>query len=340
MNSDKSALRSIPTNIITGFLGAGKTTAILHLLKSKPATERWAVLVNEFGKVGIDGSLFKGQHSKTSGIFIREVPGGCMCCTAGLPMQVALNELLLRAKPSRLLLETSGLGHPRGVLEVLSSDYYQDVLNIQQCITLVDARKLSDPRYTQNDTFNQQIDMADVIVGNKRDLYKGGESAHLSSYVANRSGRGMTVMFCQQGKINPSILEGTSAVAEDTKWSNHHHHHSSLPLETEEQALPACGFLKAEHASKTYRSVGWRISPEYVFCRNKLFSWLDSLKAERMKALFITDQGIFGYNLTSDALNEFELNDCSENTIEILTEADQSMPEFNWQTFLVDPYSS
>ena len=76
-----------PTNIITGFLGSGKTTAILHLLKNKPADEKWAVLVNEFGEIGVDGSLFEGKNSKKQGVFIREVPGGCMCCTAGLPMQ-------------------------------------------------------------------------------------------------------------------------------------------------------------------------------------------------------------------------------------------------------------
>lgn len=89
-----SALKAIPTNVITGFLGVGKSTAILNLLKQKPDNERWAVLVNEFGEVGIDGSLFTGQKTEEAGIFIREVPGGCMCCAAGLPMQIALNMLL------------------------------------------------------------------------------------------------------------------------------------------------------------------------------------------------------------------------------------------------------
>ena len=133
-------LSAIPTNIITGFLGVGKTSAILHLLKSKPADERWAVLVNEFGEIGVDGSLFEGQHSEEQGVFIREVPGGCMCCAAGLPMQVALNQLIARAKPDRLLIEPTGLGHPKEVLQVLSADYYQSVLEIQKILTLVDAR--------------------------------------------------------------------------------------------------------------------------------------------------------------------------------------------------------
>ena len=97
-------IENIPTNIITGFLGVGKTTAITHLLKNKPEGERWAVLVNEFGEIGIDGSLIAGNDSEQSGVFIREVPGGCMCCTAGLPMQMALTMLLAKAKPDRLLI--------------------------------------------------------------------------------------------------------------------------------------------------------------------------------------------------------------------------------------------
>lgn len=71
-------INRVPTNIITGFLGVGKTTAILHLLATKPAHEKWAVLVNEFGEIGIDGAIMSEQ-----GAMIKEVPGGCLCCTAG-----------------------------------------------------------------------------------------------------------------------------------------------------------------------------------------------------------------------------------------------------------------
>ena len=157
MKSEVLDIRAIPTNIITGFLGVGKTSTILHLLKSKPNNERWAVLVNEFGEIGIDGALVQGQQTEEQGVFIREVPGGCMCCAAGLPMQIALNQLLAKAKPDRLLIEPTGLGHPKEVLQVLSAEYYQEVLSLQKTLILVDARKLTDSRYTEHETFNQQI---------------------------------------------------------------------------------------------------------------------------------------------------------------------------------------
>ena len=76
--------------------------------------------MNEFGEIGVDGSLYQGQHSEENGVFIREVPGGCMCCAAGLPMQIALGLLLGQAKPDRLLIEPTGLGHPVEVLQVLT----------------------------------------------------------------------------------------------------------------------------------------------------------------------------------------------------------------------------
>ena len=121
MVASSDQIKAVPTNIVTGFLGVGKTTTILHLLKSKPADQRWAVLVNEFGQVGVDGSLIQGQHNEEEGVYIREVPGGCMCCTAGLSMQVALNQLLIQSRPDRLLIEPTGLGHPKEVLRILLS---------------------------------------------------------------------------------------------------------------------------------------------------------------------------------------------------------------------------
>ena len=83
-------IESIPTNVITGFLGTGKTTAILHLLDQKPSQERWAVLVNEFGEVGIDGDLLQGNLAEGSEVFIRQLPGTALSapCAARFEMRL------------------------------------------------------------------------------------------------------------------------------------------------------------------------------------------------------------------------------------------------------------
>lgn len=283
MNEKSNRIEAVPTNIITGFLGVGKTSAVLHLLKNKPVDERWAVLVNEFGEVGVDGSLVQGQSGKAEQVFIREVPGGCMCCAAGLPMQIALNQLLHEAKPDRLLIEPTGLGHPKEVLEVLSSEHYRTVLSLQKTLTLVDARKLSDTRYTNHETFNQQIAIADTVVGSKIDLYQADEKQLLNAYVE------------QVGRPETQVIFAAS----------------ELPM-------PESGMIKAENEGEGFKSIGWRFAPDKVFDRQKLALLLLNLDVERMKAVFITNMGIFGYNLTSDGITEMELDDCAESRIELI----------------------
>lgn len=319
MNSDAFGIRAVPTNVITGFLGVGKTTAILYLLKNKPMNDRWAVLVNEFGEIGIDGSLIKGQHSNGKGVFIREVPGGCMCCAAGLPMQIALNQLLAKAKPDRLFIEPTGLGHPKEVLQILSGEYYQDVLSLQKTVTLVDARKLSDQRYTHHDTFNQQIRIADTVIGNKLDLYQNEDKAKLVAYVKQQGQTHAEVIFTQHGEIPLAALQGSST---NYPMPLHHPHHAShlTPLASE-APMPECGFLKAMNEGEGFSSVGWRFSPDKVFNHQQLFSFLTGLRVERMKAVFITDAGVLGYNLTADALTEIDLDDCLESRIELISDS-------------------
>lgn len=298
----------------------GKTSAILSLLEAKPSTERWAVLVNEFGEIGIDGGLYEGQHTESNGVFIKEVPGGCMCCTAGLPMQVALNQLLARAQPDRLLIEPTGLGHPKEVLQVLSAPHYHDVLNIQKTITLVDARKLRESRYTDHDTFNQQIDIADVIVGNKQDLYQVDDKARLTEYVSTKKGYLPEVVFTQQGKIAPSLLCGESAFVKPLRGSHHHHSHGKPAENINTLPIPECGFLSVQNNGEGFESIGWRFSSDKTFDRRAITSWFSGLNAERMKAVMITSEGIFGYNYADGALSEIELDDCIESRIEIISD--------------------
>ena len=158
-------LANIPTNLIMGFLGVGKTTAIIDLLKQKPTNQKWAVLVNEFGTIGIDGVIFE-----TAGITVKEIPGGCLCCAVGLPFQVGVNQLLKQVRPDRLLIEPSGLGHPTKVVDMLTRGYFKDVLDLRASICLLDPEKLKHTRYTNHESFVDQIALSDVLVANKTDL--------------------------------------------------------------------------------------------------------------------------------------------------------------------------
>lgn len=319
----RAVIQSVPTNIITGFLGAGKTSTILHLLKSKPEHERWAVLVNEFGEIGIDGALFQGRYSENNGVYIREVPGGCMCCTAGLPMQVVLAQLLRLAKPDRLLIEPTGLGHPIEVLQTLNNRDFRDVLSIQRVLTLVDARQLIDRRYAEHETFQQQIAIADVIVANKCDLYGDDDKTALKAYLRQHFLLDMPLVFTEQGAIEPTLLDGPRSSNKSTFRGSI----SSLEIVANaandnqqelNQSIPDCGFIKALNEGEGFVSVGWRFSHSFKFDKNALYAFLCGITAERLKATFITTKGCFSYNLTKDAITEVPFEIFDESRIEII----------------------
>ncbi len=333
----------IPTNVITGFLGVGKTSFIKMLLSQKPAGEVWAVLVNEFGEIGIDAGLL---GSETDQIQIKEVAGGCMCCAAGLPMQVAINQLIAKAKPDRLLIEPTGLGHPQEVLKVLTQAHYQQVLSMKSCITLVDARKLSDSRYTQHEIFNQQLQVADLVLASKADTYDEKLIGELQQYLKDNTiekGQTMTVepwRYTQNEALLPAILasinlphklsnatnvRAVQAVTIQPKARLLDINYSPLfsadtsaqQLEFDEHGL-VCKTKKADG----FYSCGWVFDVSYEFDFDKLLEFVKGLDVIRLKAVMITDEGIAGFNGVESELSIVELDDAMDSRIEILSMAD------------------
>ena len=187
IDSTNSSSRTV-VNIITGFLGVGKTTAIMHLLKNKPDNEQWAVLVNEFGEVGIDQSLITNLTNASSStqsqeLLIKEIPGGCMCCVNGVPTRVALNALL-QQKPDRLLIEPTGLGHPDEIIELLTSEDYCEVVDLRASLTLVDPTKIHIAKYQEHPVYQSQLAIADALVATKTDLAEPGLQTAFDEWVA------------------------------------------------------------------------------------------------------------------------------------------------------------
>lgn len=319
-------ITNVATNIITGFLGVGKTTAILHLLASKPSNERWAVLVNEFGDIGIDGGLLNADDT---GIFIKEVPGGCMCCAAGLPMQIALNILLQKSKPDRLLIEPTGLGHPKEVLETLSSKHYESVLNVQNTITLVDARKVADEKYTNHPIFIQQLEVADAIVTNKSDLYGDDDLNDLQQFLKQQGIDSTPLYSTTQGKLDTDWLNGQAQAYQLDPQAPAEPWIPAIELPNlEANRFPECGYI---HYSKTHDGFhykGWKFKPNVIFNADKLQALIQSTDAERIKGIFITDQGIASYNYADAVLTERTLAEAADSRIEIIAPADNSLEAF------------
>ena len=207
------AYNNIPCNIITGFLGVGKTTTIQALLKNKPASESWAILVNEFGQVGLDASLIEGSMEQdSSSVYIKEIPGGCMCCSAGLPMSVALNQLIKEAKPDRLLIEPTGLGHPKEIIKTLTSDNYKGVLTLQNTLTILDARHFKDERYLTSPVFKQQLSVADIFVFNKSDECSQEDKTTALLYLKDNGYENIQTQDVINGDVSLDLLKRSNPV--------------------------------------------------------------------------------------------------------------------------------
>lgn len=312
----------IPTNIITGFLGVGKTTAIRHLLAIKPVDEVWSVLVNEFGEIGIDGALLKDVNAH-----VREVPGGCICCVAGLPMKMALNMLIAKTKPDRILIEPTGLGHPEEIINTLTGEYYDSVLDLRATVTLVDPRKLSDDRYRSNANFNDQIAVADVLVANKIDLASPEDRAEFDELVAHFDPPKVAAAV-NQGQLQVEWLDYPRQVHQLAHPQHHSAQRNRLSPQRELYnaaiSLPEDQeFLRRENAGQGFYSCGWMFQPHSRFDFNQVFGWLSGLQLVRAKAVLNTDQGVFMFNAEQGVLSVNQLLidselDLSDSRIELI----------------------
>lgn len=330
----------IRTNLITGFLGVGKTTAILHLLKHKPAHEKWAVLVNEFGEIGIDGAILE-----QSGATIREVAGGCICCVANLPLQIGLNTLIARAKPDRILIEPTGLGHPQNIVDLLGNDYYGALLELQAIVALVDARKIADTRYTENSTFRDQLQIADCIVANKVDQASAEDIEALTAFLAQLNPPATLFSQVQQGAVAPEWLHAphlsqSACVQIPSEHETAAHLLSTNqfsaqplnPLAPPPPPLPPLAlaegqrYIRREGGGLGFVSCGWLFAGDTVFSMNRLFSILHGLDVQRLKGIVNTDQGAFILNMESGVLSVNGAGAAVDSRIEIIHS--QALP---WQ---------
>ena len=301
-------------NLITGFLGSGKTTTLLHLLANKPEGEKWAVLVNEFGEVGIDGALLA-----ESGAVLKEIPGGCMCCVNGLPMQVGLNMLLKQAKPDRLLIEPTGLGHPKQILDMLSSPVYQPWLTLNASLCLLDPRQLNESRIRENENFRDQLAAADFIIANKEDRWDDSARAALQQW-QNQDALSRQVVVTRFGQITQELLDQPRKNL--TKLPQAHHHHVQPASQLATLSLtPNTRWRRSMNQGQGYYSCGWIFDAETCFDTIGLLEWVRLSPVTRIKGVMRTQEGLVSVNRQGADFNiETRQSTPPDSRIEIIHE--------------------
>jgi len=236
----------IPATVITGFLGAGKTSTIRHLLESANG-RRLALIINEFGDLGVDGEILKGCGIENCAEEdVLELANGCICCTVADDFLPTMEILLAReAPPEHIVIETSGLALPKPLVRAFNWPEVRTRVTVDGVIALIDApavaagRFASDPAALQaaraadpmldhdsplEELFEEQLGCADLVVVNKTDLVDAATLADVIATVRAQLRPGAKLLTAAQGAVAPEILLGLGAAAEDDLDSRPSHH--------------------------------------------------------------------------------------------------------------------
>jgi G3E family GTPase len=184
---------SIPTNLVTGATGAGKSTAIARLLDHRSAGQHWAVLVNDFGPRDIRSA----QSTTEEHVTFREV-AGCVCCTGQVALRAALVKMLRSFAPQRLLIEASAAAQPAALLRLLREPGIANAIELRSTLCVVDTKQLGDSRYTENEVYREQITSADAIYLSKTNAMTAAERA--SAHAKLQALRSAPVVFFHESE--------------------------------------------------------------------------------------------------------------------------------------------
>ena len=247
------SLAKIPATVITGFLGAGKTTIIRHLLENARG-RRIALVINEFGDVGVDGEILKACGSDACGEDdIVELANGCICCTVADDFLPAMKKLIDRDRPpEHIVIETSGLALPQPLVRAFNWPEVKSRVTVDGVITVVDAKALSEGRFADDEAavaqqraadpnldhenpieelFEDQLNCADMVVLSKTDLVAANELDAVSAQLGAQIRAGTKMVPSRFGAVDSAALFGLDAAAEGDLHNRLSHHE----MEGEEQ---------------------------------------------------------------------------------------------------------
>jgi cobalamin biosynthesis protein CobW len=275
-------LSKLPVTVITGFLGSGKTTLIRHLMQN-PQGKRLAVIVNEFGDVGVDGEILKScAIPECPAENILELANGCICCTVADDFIPTIEALMaLDPRPEHILIETSGLALPKPLLKAFDWPDIRSRITVDGVIALADAEAVAAGRFAPNvaavdaqraaddsldhetplsEVFEDQISCADIILLTKPDLAGADGVAKAREIIAAEAPRPLPVVEVAEGVVDVRVILGLEAAAEDDMDVRPSHHDSaddhehddfeSVVIDLPEQGNPADLVARIERLAK------------------------------------------------------------------------------------------
>ncbi|WP_263263709.1 CobW-like GTP-binding protein [Pseudomonas sp. RIT-PI-S] len=261
--------KNIPTYVLAGPLGAGKTTVVQHWLRQRPAAEHWAVMVNEFGDIGLDAALLQAD---TNGIAVAQITGGCVCCVNGAPFTVALSRLIRSAKPDRLLIELSGLSHPQMLFQQLQAAPWAGVLDLQPLVVVLDGLALREGGELPG-RVQAALTGAYVLVINKADAVPADQRAAVEHRIGHPG------LWITQGQLD--WLEMSTSPADPTPPARPHFRPASTAL---------LGLERGSSPEQAW-SIGWCAAPEQLIDLEGVEAFLKRWPWARAKMIIHSPQG-------------------------------------------------
>jgi G3E family GTPase len=268
----------VPVHVISGFLGAGKTTMLIDQLARRKDRERCAIIVNDFGEARIDATLLSG------GVAVAEIAGGCICCTAPEALVPNLTTILREARPDRVFIESTGLARPADIVDTLRRSALGEALELAPTIIVLDPRRLvtAPPALLL-----EQLDAADVVIASHADQSTAAGDAALRAQLRDHYPPPLAVVQASFGVVDEGVFElrrSAPLPLPDHDHDHHDHDHHDHDRHDHGGARPA--------PSTEGWSAGSRVwSPERVFSAAGIRRALQSAAVERMKGLFRTDLG-------------------------------------------------
>ena len=241
-----AGMQKIPATVVTGFLGAGKTPLIRHILANANG-RRIALIINEFGDVGVDGEVLKGCGDETCRKEdVVELANGCICCTVADDFIPVMTKLIERDDaPDHIIIETSGLALPQPLVKAFNWPEISSAVTVDGVVTVVDGPALADGRFAHDhhavdeqrkadpeldhesplhELFEDQLSCADMVLINKADLLDDHAIAHLVDDLKKETRKGATLVPTRHGKMAVDALLGMDAGAETDMASRKSHH--------------------------------------------------------------------------------------------------------------------
>ncbi len=266
-------LTGIPALVISGFLGAGKTTLVQHLLKDAQRQGlRLAVVSNEFGALGIDQALLGTQGSNR----YVELEGGCVCCKLSDELVTTMQQLWEEVRPDRILVETSGVALPFDTLINFWREPVSDWVNESIAVVVVNAEQVAEGRDLEG-TFEQQVSSADLLILNKIDLIPPGQIKDIEKQLEVMA-PGTPIIGATNASVAAEVFFTPSSQSKAKRTANTHEPHTHETFESEEinipsgvdpdtiiqqvqshQALRAKGFVQTSQGLRLLQGVGSRI---------------------------------------------------------------------------------